>query len=102
MATARTTDLLSGNVHDDLQALAVLEAAKHWTLTTINRNRRKRRYECTIWANGRRVSGQGKTLIACVNRALSKLRTKSPLAKSSPTGLKTPTNGLRIASYVEE
>ena len=58
------------------QAVAVLSAMKHWTIKTVNRSGERRAHECTIWNDGRRVSAQGQTPLAAVERALTKLRGK--------------------------
>lgn len=61
------------------QAFAVLLAMKHWTIKTVNRNGERRAHECTIWNDGRRVSAQGRTPLAAVERALTKLRGETNL-----------------------
>jgi hypothetical protein len=89
------------NLIDMNNATAVLDRMKHWTVKSVNRSGKPRRYECTILEAGKRVTGQGRTPVAAVSRALSKLHTESVRAKSAETG--TPSRGpsLRIASFAE-
>lgn len=59
------------------QAIAKLDRHKHWTLRTINRKASRRAYECTIWGEGRRVSGQGGNPLLAILKAEEKLRLKT-------------------------
>lgn len=64
------------------QAIAVLDAMHHWTLKTNNSMLRGRYYECTIWNDGRRVTGHGRSPISAIMRAIDNL--KEPRRRSKP------------------
>lgn len=56
------------------EAADLLKDVKHWTITTRNRRGQRVGYECTIWADGRRVSAQRSTTpLDAVIAALKKL-----------------------------
>ena len=65
--------------HDLNQAVALMETMKHWTIKSVNRKDQRRSYECTLWADGRRVSAQSKTPLAAVTAAIGKLQPTSKL-----------------------
>jgi len=56
------------------QAIAVLDALQHWRLQCHNRTGDRRRYECTVWNAGRRVSATRYGPLAAVEAALAKLK----------------------------
>jgi hypothetical protein len=69
------------------QAIALLDATKHWRLQVQNSNGR-RRYECTVWANGRRVSASRYSPLDSIQAALQKLkepRRRQPRRKDAPS-----------------
>ena len=74
------------------QAVAILLGMHHWTVKTVNSKGKRKAHECTIWNDGRRVTGQGRTPVLAVCRALSKLKT----SRSKPEV------SLRIASFSRE
>ncbi len=97
---------MSAEPFDMNQAVAVLSAMHHWTVKTVNGNGQRKAHECTIWNDGRRVTGQGRTPVAAVCRALSKLRTpklksgKQSRAKSATSNARAGSS-LSIASFAE-
>lgn len=64
-----------------VEAIARLDAHKHWTLKTCNRLQNRAGYECVIWGLGRRVTGYGRTPLLAIGKALGKLH--DPKSKSS-------------------
>ena len=56
------------------QAVAVLDATKHWRIQSENSSARGRYYSCKIWANGRRVEATARTPLMAVEAALQKLK----------------------------
>lgn len=58
------------------QAIEILESSKHWTVKTVNRSGERRRFECTIWQSGRRVSATAFTPLEAVQAALAKVDEK--------------------------
>lgn len=72
-------------MRDMNQAIAVLDAMHHWTLQTHNRHGQRDGYECTIWNDGRRVTGHGRSPISAIMRAIDNLKEprRSKPAKAS-------------------
>ena len=56
------------------QAMSVLDTmAKHWTINCVNSNGR-RRYECTLWACGRRVTVSRSSTVGAILAAMDKVK----------------------------
>lgn len=55
-------------------AMAKLDRHKHWTVRCVNRAGHRRRYECTIWGEGKRVSATAMHPLMAINAAEHKLK----------------------------
>lgn len=73
---------MSKVIYDMNHAISLLGAMKHWRVQCVNSNGR-RRHQCTIWGNGRRVSASAFTPNDAVRAAIKKLTDKT-----TGTGLK--------------
>lgn len=69
-------------MRDMNQAMAVLAAMHHWRIQTHNRHGARSGYECTIWNDGRRVTGNSNCPLGAILRAVAKL--KEPRKRSRP------------------
>lgn len=71
------------HANDLASAVAMLAGSKHWRVQCLNSVGRRRRHECTIWGDGRRVSASAGTPLDAIRAALKKLHDKT-----TGTGLK--------------
>lgn len=71
------------HANDLANAFAMLAGSKHWRVQCLNSVGRRRRHECTIWGDGRRVSASAGTPLEAIRAALKKLHDKT-----TGTGLK--------------
>ena len=68
--------MASDIIWDMNHAMPLLAAVKHWRVQCINSNGR-RRHECTIWGDGKRVTASACSPEDAIRAALKKLRDKS-------------------------
>lgn len=85
------------SLHTLDQAIAVIDAMTHWRVQCENSNGR-RRYSCTLWGDGRRVTASARTPLAAITAATAKLRKNDPRPiRPAPTKAMSQTAGhLRI------
>ena len=69
-------------MRDMNQAIAVLDATKHWRIQCENSAARGRHYSCKIWDKGRRVEASARTPLMAAEAALRKL--KEPRKRKRP------------------
>lgn len=64
---------MTTNLDKAIPVLMAIDQYKHWLIKCVNSKGERRRYECTIWGNGRRVSASAFDPLVAVERAVSKL-----------------------------
>lgn len=76
-------------MQDMNQAIAVLDATKHWRIQCENSTTKGRHYSCTVWNDGRRVTAYARTPLMAAESALKKLKEpKRRTPKAKPATLK--------------
>ena len=57
------------------QAIMIINAMKHWSVQCVNAKGSRKGYTCTLWNDGRRVTGQsGRSPLAAIQKAIAKLQ----------------------------